>query len=103
MPDDWAPETDWAPRPTLDQLDQLEQHLIEDAEFVDAPQPAPEPTPAPTKPTEPSPTVQLREWFATKYEAFKLSPSKQGRCDLSLFNLTHEQIKEIGELLGKQS
>ena len=55
------------------------------------------------QPSEPSPTVQLREWFAKKYEPSKLSPLEQGRYDLALFNLTLEQVKTIGELLGKQS
>ena len=67
---------------------------------------------ATTRPAEPSKTVQLREWFSTKYKAFKLRPSERaiagiggsmGRYDLMAFNLTPAQVKEIGELLGKES
>ncbi len=47
-------------------------------------------------------TAQAAE--AAKYEAFKLSPSEQGRFELTLFKLTDRKpVKEIGELLGKQS
>jgi hypothetical protein len=93
----WGSDLAPATLPTEPEHVEQPEQPTADAEFVDASAAAPQP--APTKPTEPSPTVQLREWFATKYEAFKLSPSEQGRIELTLFNLTPAQVKAIGELL----
>jgi hypothetical protein len=55
------------------------------------------------KPAEPSRAAQLREWFGTKYKAFRLEPSEQNQYELTIFNLTTEQVRAIGEVLGRES